>query len=115
MEVPSRPRSANSRLLMSSSCSRRSLPVMRLRLLAVGWLVTRPSSQCLLSVRPRARGQRAGHAAELAGPAGVLGGQPLGVGPANVVGPAEPLAPPDQPGRDVDLAAEGAVPGAGRV
>src|ERR1700729_4339407 len=43
MEVPSRPRSANSRRPMSSSCSRRSLPVILLRPDPEGWLVTGPS------------------------------------------------------------------------
>src|SRR5712691_9933201 len=43
MEVPSRPRSANSLRPMSSSCCLRSLPVILFRLGPAGWLVTTPS------------------------------------------------------------------------
>ena len=44
-----------------------------------------------------------------------LGLQPLGLRPADVVGPAELLEHPDQAGRGVDLTAQHAVPRAGRV
>src|SRR5215831_17270640 len=124
MDVPSKPRSAKSLRPMSSSCSRRSLPVMRLRwwLLPVLELVTQPSSRSRVSTRlrcgpvtrlrhvgPRHRAQR-----DVA-QAGELAGQPPLVRPADVPGPAEQLGPPDDPGADVDLALERTVPSAGRV
>src|ERR1022692_1096962 len=118
MEVPSRPRSANSLRPMSSNCCLRSLPVILFRLGPAGWLVTAPSW------RPRGKSaNRAGrlgrpapgHRAELAGAAGLLAGQSFLVRPADVVDPAELLGQPDGPGGDVDLALEHAVPGAGGV
>src|SRR6266702_3926895 len=118
MDVPSRPRSANSLRPMSSSCSLRSLPVILFRLGPAGWLVTTPSW------RPggnsanrvgRVGRPAGGHRAEPAGAAGLLGGQPPRIGPADVVCPAELLGQPDAARRDVDLALEHAVPGAGRI
>src|SRR6516162_9123258 len=112
-DVPSKPRSANSLRPMSSSCSRRSRPVMRLRWLlpAVG-LVTHSSSRlCRRAVTRRGRGL--GHRAQgHVTLAGELRGQPPLVRPPDVPGPAELLGPPDDPGADVDLALERAVPGA---
>src|SRR5690349_11813352 len=118
MDVPSKPRSAKSLRPMSSSCSRRSLPVIRLRwLLPALELLTRPSLRsCRLAVTwlrhvgpGRHRAQRdIAHAGELAG-------QPALVRPPDVPGPAEQFGPPDDPRADVDLALERSVPGAGRV
>src|SRR5712691_8978693 len=118
MEVPSRPRSANSLRPMSSSCCLRSLPVILFRLGPAGWLVTTPSWRSAGNSANRVShpGRPAGgHRAELAGAAGLLGGQPLLIWPADVVCPAELLGQPDAAGRDVDLALEHAVPGAGRI
>src|SRR5713101_9336459 len=107
MEVPSRPRSANSLRPMSSSCCLRSLPVILFRLGPAGWLVTTPSWRSAGNSANRVShpGRPAGgHRAELAGAAGLLGGQPLLIWPADVVCPAELLGQPDAAGRDVDLA-----------
>src|SRR5579863_4876341 len=126
IEVPSKPRSANSRRPMSSSCCRRSWPVILLRADLWGWLLTRTSL--------RLRGHRAtnpagpapgdavprqsalGHRAQLAGRGGgTLGAEPFLVRPAHVVGPAQLLEPADDARARVQLALQGAVPGAGRV
>src|SRR5262252_7556171 len=117
MDVPSNPRSAKSLRPMSSSCSRRSLPVIRLRwLLPVPELLTHPS---LRSGRPAVTWLRhvgPGHRAQRdVAQAGELAGQPPLVRPPDVPGPAEQFGPPDDPRADVDLALERPVPGAGRV
>src|ERR1700722_17176110 len=121
IEVPSNPRSANSRLPMSSSCCRRSWPVIRFRLGLGGWSVTGTSwslCRCPVSLvrrlgslfvtlcHPAQAARRAARA---------LGVQPALVRPAHVVGPAQLLEPLDHPGGLVDLALERAVPGTGRV
>src|SRR5436309_3153219 len=104
IEVPSNPRSANRRRPIPRSCSRRSFPVILLRPDAWGWELTGTSS--------RLRGRRATypvgaprHGAEfpLRG-GGPLGGEPLLVRPAHVVGPAQLLERPDDPGAGVELA-----------
>src|SRR5215469_16000920 len=107
---------------MSSSCCRRSWPVIRF-LLVLGdgsvtetsWLLRRRlvslvGRLCRLFVTLR----HAAHA--LRGRFGrALGVQPRLVRPAHVVGPAGLLEPLDHAGALVDLTAEGAVPCAGRV
>src|SRR6266702_5996927 len=104
MEVPSNPRSANRRRPMLSSCSRRSFPVILLRPDACGCALTCSSS--------RLRGNRGTY------PAGAprhraefplrrdrtLGREPVLVRPAHVVGPAQLLQRPDDPGAGVELA-----------
>src|ERR1700733_8222209 len=116
IEVPSRPRSANSRRPMSSSCSRRSLPVILLRPDPEGgWLVTAPSCQPADKSANRAGHGPLGHGAELPRAAGLLPGKPGLVRPADVVDPAELLGYPDEPGGDVDLTLQHPVPRTGRV
>src|SRR5262249_26072357 len=114
IDVPSRPRSANSRRPMSSSCSRRSLPVILLRPDTEDWLVTAPSCQPADKSANRTVRRPRGHGAQVPG-SGALAAQPGLVRPADVVHPAELLGHPDQPGRGVDLAPECSVPGAGWV
>src|SRR5215471_12022911 len=114
IDVPSRPRSANSRRPMSSSCSRRSLPVILLRPGPGDWLVTAPSCQPAGKSSKRVANGPPGHGAQLPG-SGALAAQPGLVRPADVLDPAELLGRPDQPGRGVDLPPERSVPGAGRV
>src|SRR5947207_15194212 len=102
---------------MLSSCSRRSFPVILLRPDACGCALTCASS--------RLRGHRATypallprgddppglpreatprHRAELPRRrGGPLGGEPFLVGPAHVVGPAQLLERPDDPGAGVEL------------
>src|SRR5215472_13951046 len=112
-EVPSKPRSANSLRPMSSNCSRRSLPVMRFRLLPAVGLVTHPSSRsCRRPVTRLYLGHRAQRHVALPGEPG---GQPPLVRPPDVPGPAELLGPPDDPGADVDLALERPVPSTRRI
>src|ERR1700744_233389 len=121
IEVPSNPRSANSRLPMSSSCCRRSWPVIRFRLVLGAGSVTGTSWS--LCRRPVSLVRRLSglfvtlrHPAQAARRAAcALGVQPGLVRPAHVVGPAQLLAPLDPPGGLVDLALERAVAGAGRV
>src|SRR6516164_103398 len=124
MDVPSKPRSAKSLRPTSSSCSRRSLPVMRLRwwLLLTLELVTHLSSRSRVSARSRAgpvvrlcHGGPRHRAQRDVAQAGELAGQPPLVRPADIPGPAEQLGPPDDPGADVDLTFQRPVPGAGRV
>src|SRR6516165_8929434 len=121
MEVPSNPRSAKSRRPMSSSCCRRSCPVIRLRLALGDCSVTGPSwRSCRGPVsrlrRPRRLLAALGHPAEASRRVrGTLGGQPGLVRPAHVVRPAELLKDPDHPRALVDLALQHAVPGTGRV
>src|SRR5579872_5913946 len=122
IEVPSNPRSANSRRPMSSSCSRRSFPVIRLRPDLGGWALTGSS------LRFRGRGARnpavlargtdgaPRHRAEFPrGGGGTLGGEPFLVRPADVVGPAQLLQRPDDTRARVELALQRAVAGARRV
>src|SRR5690242_20014424 len=98
--VPSNPFSANSLRPTSSSCSRRSFPVIRARppeRRAGGPDAARePSVVTASSSQPSVR-------------------QPVGPRPADGGRPAQPLEEPDQPGAGVDLATQDAVPGAGRV
>src|SRR5437764_4920377 len=117
MDVPSKPRSANSLRPMPSNCSRRSLPVIRLRLLLpVLELLTHPSSRSCRGPVTRLGHVRPGHRAQRdLAQAGELAGQPPFVRPPDVPGPAEQFGPPDDPGADVDLALERSVPGAGRI
>src|ERR1700761_8330561 len=100
---------------MPRSCSRRSLPVILLRPDACVWALTGTSSRLrghratYLGGAPRHRPQfprRRG---------GPLGAEPLLVRPADVVGPAQLLERPDDPGAGVELALQGAVAGAGGV
>src|SRR6516165_8998497 len=122
IEVPSNPRSANSRRPMSSSCSRRSLPVILLRPGLGGWTLT-GSSLRFRGRRARnpavlARGDEgaAGHRAEFPrGGGGTLGGEPVLIRPPDVVGPAQLLQRPDDACARVELALQRAVPGARRV
>src|ERR1700759_3198924 len=115
IEVPSNPRSANRRRPMLSSCSRRSFPVIRLRPEGCGCALTCASS--------RLRGHHATypagaprHRAEfLLRRGGPLGGRPVLVRPAHVVGPAQLLQRPDDARTGVELALQRAVPRAGRV
>src|SRR6266516_6116767 len=129
IEVPSNPRSANRRRPMLSSCSRRSFPVILLRPDVCGCALTCSSS--------RLRGHRATHPAVLARGddpprppreatprhraelprrrGGPLGGEPLLVRPAHVVGPAQLLQRPDDARARVQLPLQRAVPRAGRV
>src|SRR5262249_45065044 len=121
IEVPSNPRSANSRLPMSSSCCRRCWPVIRFLVVFGDWSVTetswplrrRPVSRLYRLSRLIVTLRHSAKAARRVG--GALGVEPRFVRPAYVVGPAELLEPLDDPGRLVDLALERAVPGAGRV
>src|SRR5215472_15145236 len=96
-DVPSNPRSANSLRPTSSNCSRRSLPVIRLRwLLPVVGLVTRPSlrSRPGLATWLRRAGSR--YRAQRHRPqSGELGRPPLLVRPADVPRPAQLHGPPD--------------------
>src|SRR5580692_8293983 len=134
IEVPSRPRSAKSRRPMSSSCCRRSWPVILFRLDPARGLVTAPSwrpirnsANWLWPPGPSGRGPgrpassgdpgrpAPGHGAQLPGIAGLLAGQPVLVGPADVADPAGFLRQPDGPGRDVDLPLQDAMARAGRV
>src|SRR5581483_6287720 len=115
MEVPSKPRSANRCFPMPRSCSRRSFPVMRLRPETCVWALTGTSSR-LRAHRATPPGGEPRPVAEfpLRG-GGPLGSEPLRVGPADVVGPAQLLEGPDDPGAGVELALERAVAGAGGV
>src|SRR4029077_10201961 len=96
-------------------CSRRSFPVILFRPDAWGWELTGTSS--------RLRGRRATHPAGASRHraelprrrGGPLGGEPLLLPPAHVVGPAQLLERPDDPGAGVELALQRAVPRAGRV
>src|ERR1700733_1456319 len=125
IEVPSKPRSANSRRPMSSSCCRRSWPVILLRADLGGWLLTRTSLRLRgdRATSPAGTGDRAvpgkcphGHVAQLPLGAGrTLGAEPVLVRPAHVVGPAQLLEPADDTRARVQLALQGAVPRAGRV
>src|SRR5258708_15256044 len=115
IEVPSKPRSANSRRPISRSCSRRSLPVILLRPDLGGGELTGSSSRlrvhratypvgapCHRAEFPRRRGR-------------TLGRKPFFVRPAHVVGPAQLLQRPDDPRAGVQLAPQRPVPCAGRV
>lgn len=55
------------------------------------------------------------HGAELARSSGLPGGQSGAVRPPDVRYPAELFGQPDDAGRDIDLALEHSVPGAGRI
>src|SRR5215510_11419096 len=117
MDVPSNPRSAKSLRPMSSSCSRRSLPVIRLRwLLLESGRFTSPSWRSrghqVISLRRAALRHRAKPLAPLAGE---LSRQPPLIRPAHIPGPAELLRPPDRAGADIDLPFQRAVAGARRV
>src|SRR5580700_82596 len=115
IEVPSNPRSANSRRPMSRSCCRRSWPVILLR--ADLWVGALTGS----SLRLRGHGATnlrgaPGHRAEFPRRGGrALGPEPVLVGPAHVVGPAQLLQRPDDPRAGVELPLERAVPRARRV
>src|SRR3954454_24662600 len=120
MQVASSPRRPNNSRPMSSNCWRRRAPVIRTRgrpaLLLMASIVPRT---CL---RPGDRWVRVARAEEESAVRSVrrsgdaaLGSQPHRVGPLDARGPAELLEDPDDPGTDVDLSAEDAVPGAGGV
>src|SRR5215469_115201 len=122
IDVPSNPRSANSRRPMSSSCSRRSLPVIRLRPVLSGWALTGSSLRFRRrrarnpAVLARADEGAAGHRAQFPRGGGrTLGGEPLLIRPADVIGPPQLLQRPDDARARVELALQRAVPGAGRV
>src|SRR5580658_3113974 len=115
IEVPSNPRSANSRRPMSSSCSRRSFPVIRLRPDLGGWAFT-GSSLRLRGHRATNPGGAPRHRAEFPrGGGGTLGGQPVLVRPPDVISPAQLLQRPDDACARVELALQRAVPSARRV
>src|SRR5580692_16193 len=116
IEVPSNPRSANSRRPMSISCSRRSFPVILLRPDLWGWELTGSSL--------RLRGHRATylpgapdcHRAEFLGGRGrTLAREPVLVGPAHIIGPAQLLQHPDDARARVELALQRSVSCAGGV
>src|SRR5580658_8572835 len=115
IEVPSKPRSAKSRRPISSSCCRRSFPVILLRPELCGWALTGSSS--------RLRGHSATnpvgapcHRAEFPrGGGGALGAEPGLLRPAYVVGPAQFLQRPDDSRARVELALKRPVPRAGGV
>src|SRR5271166_1984073 len=115
MEVPSKPRSANSRRPISMSCSRRSFPVILLRPDLAGWEFTCSS----LRLRGHGATYPVGapcHRAEFPrGRGGPLGRKPFLVRPAHVVGPAQLLQRPDDPRAGVELALQRSVPSAGGV
>src|SRR5580658_7838711 len=100
---------------MSSSCSRRSLPVILLRPEPDGgWLVTGPSCQPAdKSANPAGHGPL-GHGAELPRAAGLLPGKPGLVRPSVLVVPFELLGSPNEPGGDVGLTLLHPVSRAGR-
>src|SRR5580693_79923 len=116
IEVPSNPRSANSLRPMSSSCSRRSLPVILLRPDLCGWEFTGSSLRLRGHGATYLSGALHRHRAELPGGRGrALGREPVLVGPAHVVGPAQLLQRPDDARAGVELALQRSVPGAGGV
>src|SRR6516164_8141168 len=129
IEVPSNPRSANSRRPMSSSCSRRSFPVIRLRPDLCGWALTGSSLRFCgrrarnPAVLPRSWGEvvpprppRPGHRPQFpGGGGGTLSAEPVLVRPPDAVGPAQLLQRPDDARARVELALQRAVPGTGRV
>src|SRR3954452_11078601 len=111
---------------MSSNCWRRWAPVIRTRgrpalLLMASICSWHPSSPGHASARATGGVRLARAEEESAVPSGrrsgdaALGSQPHRVGPLDARGPAELLEGPDDPGTDVDLSAEDAVPGAGGV
>src|SRR5580692_10849297 len=110
IEVPSNPRSANSRRPMLSSCSRLSLPVILLRPEVWGCELTCSSS--------RLRGHRATHSA--GAPChraefpcrrdGSLGRKAFLIRPPHVVRPAQLLEGPDDTSARVKLALQRSVP-----
>src|SRR5580692_2640992 len=94
MEVPSNPRSANKRRPISSSCCRRSWPVILLRPDRAAGELT-----CLtLRLRATYPPRTPCHGPELSPSAyGAFRRQPFLVRPADVVGPAQLLECPDHP------------------
>src|SRR6266436_424417 len=115
IEVPSNPRSANSRRPISISCSRRSFPVILLRPDLWGWVLICSSSRlrghrvtyladapCHRAEFPRRRGR-------------TLSRKPFLVRPAHVIGPAQLFQCPDDTRAGVELALQRSVPGAGRI
>src|SRR5215475_13120503 len=115
IEVPSNPRAANRWRPMPRSCSRRSFPVILLRVDACAWALTGTSSR-LRGRRATYSGRAPRHRSEFPRRrGGPLGGEPLLVRPAHVVGPAQLLERPDDPRAGVKLALQRPVPGAGGV
>src|SRR3954471_19291287 len=120
-EVTSKPFSANNARATSSSCSRRSLPVMRTRTTgaASGSSLRRlPVTPVTIGARRPGKTRAPRHGRRGEGTARSLLGdalEALPARPAHVRRPAELLEHPDQPRGDVDLAAPHAVAGAGRV
>src|SRR5690606_33458811 len=127
-EVPSKPFSAKSARPISLSCSRRCAPVTRRRDLAdslTGSLMTpalpglggpchgRAGVGTGLGRPPYGAGRP--HRSRAARSGDALRGDARRIGPVYVVGPAQLLERPDQPGAQVDLALEHAVPGRDRV
>src|SRR5690349_2622948 len=113
MEVPSKPRSANGWFPMPSSCSRRSFPVIRLRAEACVWALAGTSSR-LRAHRATSTGGEPRPVAEFPRRRSrPLGGEPVLVRPADVVGPAQLLERPDNPGAGVELALQRARAGQG--
>src|ERR1044071_1359741 len=117
MDVPSNPAVAKELRPMSSSCSRRSLPVIRLRWLGLesGGFTSPSWRSGRHQVIPPCRAAFGNRAKPLAPPAGELPRQPVLVRPAHVPRPAQLLRPPDRAGADVDLPLQCAVTGTRRV